>query len=117
MTDTATRAGTVSPPTYQWFAGGKWRPAPAVFDDVEPYTGEVFAHAPNCGPEEARAAIAAAADAFPAWAELGPAARARLFLKAAEVVRRRRSEVAEILARETGSTIPFSAMTSRNRSG
>jgi acyl-CoA reductase-like NAD-dependent aldehyde dehydrogenase len=35
-------------------------------------------------------------------------AKAELFLKAAEIVRRRRGEIAEILARETASTIPFS---------
>ena len=33
--------------------------------------------------------------------------KARLFLKAAEIVKRRRSEIAEVLARETGSTISF----------
>lgn len=34
--------------------------------------------------------------------------KARLFFKAAEIVRRRGPQVAAILARETGSTIPFS---------
>src|SRR5260370_26955643 len=36
-----------------------------------------------------------------------PAAKARLFLKASEIVKRRRNEIAEVLARETGSTISF----------
>jgi len=108
MTDTAAPTKTGAPPTYQWFAGGRWRPAPDVFDDFEPYTGDLFAHAPNCGAEEAQIAIAAASDAFPDWADTGPAEKARLFFKAAEIVRRRRGEIAEILARETGSTLPFS---------
>jgi hypothetical protein len=34
--------------------------------------------------------------------------KARLFFTAAEIVRRRGPQVAGILARETGSTIPFS---------
>jgi len=59
--------------------------------------------------EEARVAIAAAHEAFGPWAETPPAEKARLFFKAAEIVRRRGPEVAGILARETGSTIPFSA--------
>jgi acyl-CoA reductase-like NAD-dependent aldehyde dehydrogenase len=42
------------------------------------------------------------------WADTAPAEKARLFFKAAEIVRRRKGEIAEILARETGSTIPFS---------
>ncbi|HEY2060114.1 MAG TPA: aldehyde dehydrogenase family protein, partial [Amycolatopsis sp.] len=94
--------------TYQWYADGKWHEAPALFDDFEPYTGEVYAHAPDCGPEEARIAIRAADNAFPAWAETPPVEKARLFFKAAEIVRRRRDEIAGVLARETGSTIPFS---------
>ena len=109
MTDTAVSPKeSVSTPTYQWYAGGQWRTAPGVFDDIEPYTGDVFAHAPDCGAEEAKLAISAAADAFGAWAETGPAEKARLFFKAAEVVRRRRADIAEVLARETGSTLPFS---------
>src|SRR5882757_4747256 len=110
MTDTAIPVESVAAPTYQWYAGGQWRTAPGVFDDFEPYTGDVFAHAPDCGAEEARFAISAAADAFGAWAETGPAERARLFFKAAEIVRRRRAEIAEILARETGSTLSFSTL-------
>ena len=58
--------------------------------------------------EEAKVAIGAASAAFPAWADTPPVEKARFFLKAAEIVRRRREEIAEILARETGSTIPFS---------
>jgi acyl-CoA reductase-like NAD-dependent aldehyde dehydrogenase len=104
MTETADPVDTATPPIYQWFAGGKWHAAPEVFDDFEPYTGAVFAHVPNCGPYEARAAIAAAADAFPVWVGTTPAEKARLFFKAADIVRRRRGEIAEILARETGST-------------
>ncbi|MFJ4655177.1 aldehyde dehydrogenase family protein [Nocardia sp. NPDC088792] len=101
MTDIGTRI-------YQWYAGGQWRDAPGVFDDYEPYTGQVYAQAPHCGPEEARIAIRAADDAFPAWAETPPAEKARLFLRAAAIVRRR-EEMATVLARETGSTLPFAA--------
>jgi acyl-CoA reductase-like NAD-dependent aldehyde dehydrogenase len=115
MTDTmispTASSTTPSPgeaPTYRWYADGQWRDAPGVFDDFEPYTGNLYAHAPNCGPQEAKIAIDAAHRAFPAWAELPPVEKARLFFKAAETVRRRRGEIAEILARETGSTIPFS---------
>jgi acyl-CoA reductase-like NAD-dependent aldehyde dehydrogenase len=65
---------------------------------LSPYTGSVYAHAPNCGAEEAKIAIAAAHAAFPIWAETPPAEKAQLFLKAAEIVRRRRAEIAGILA-------------------
>jgi acyl-CoA reductase-like NAD-dependent aldehyde dehydrogenase len=55
------------------------------------------------------AAIEAAADAFPAWAETTPAERAQLLQNAANIVKRRRDEIAELSARETGSTVPYSA--------
>ena len=78
-----------------------------LFEVHEPYSGRLFArrrrYSRGCG-----RAVDAAARAFPGWSETAPAERARLFLKAAEIVRRRRTEIAEVLARETGSTISFS---------
>ena len=95
---------------YQWYAGGQWRDVAngQLFDDFEPYTGNLYARVADCGAEEARLAIAAAHEAFGAWAETPPVEKARLFFTAAEIVRRRGPQVAGILARETGSTIPFS---------
>src|ERR1700739_1524595 len=88
---------------YQWYSAGHWHDAATakVFDDFEPYTGDLYARVADCGPEETRFAISAAHDAFREWAETTPADRARLFLKAAAIVRRRCTEIAAILARET----------------
>ena len=83
--------------SYQWYADGKWHDAPAVFDDCEPYSGAVYAQAPDCGAEEARLAVAAAHGR----SRVGrppPAEKALLFFKAAEIVRRRRDEIAGNLA-------------------
>jgi acyl-CoA reductase-like NAD-dependent aldehyde dehydrogenase len=100
-----------SPPTYQYYANGQWLDAAGgrTFEDVEPYSGRLFARVAACGREEARRTIAAASAAFPAWAATPPAERARLFFAAADIVRRRRQEIAELLARETGSTILFAS--------
>ncbi len=94
---------------YRYFAGNEWRTAAdnATFEIHEPYSGELFARVAAGSRADGRAAVDAAAQAFPGWAETTPAEKARLFLKAAEITRRRRSEIAEILARETGSTISF----------
>lgn len=99
----------MSTPTYQYYAGGQWRAAEgnAQFDVYQPYDRAVFAKAAAGGRQEARAAIKSAAEAFPAWSQSTPAERARLFFKAAEIVKRRRVEIARILAQETGSTISF----------
>jgi acyl-CoA reductase-like NAD-dependent aldehyde dehydrogenase len=94
---------------YSYFAGNEWRTAAdnQVFEVHEPYTGKLFARVAAGTRADGRAAVDAAAKAYPAWAATTPAEKARLFLKAAEIVRRRRSEDAEMLARETGSTISF----------
>src|SRR6202166_3997848 len=94
---------------YSYFAGNQWRKAAdnQVFEVHEPYNGKLFARVAAGSRADGRTAVDAAAKAFAGWAETTPAEKARLFLKAADVVRRRRSEIAEVLARETGSTISF----------
>src|SRR5579872_1815870 len=94
---------------YGYFAGNQWRKAAdnQFFEVHEPYSGKLFARVAAGTRADGHAAVDAAAKAFPGWAETTPAERARLFFKAAEIVKRRRTEIAEILARETGSTISF----------
>jgi acyl-CoA reductase-like NAD-dependent aldehyde dehydrogenase len=94
---------------YSYFAGNQWRKAAdnQFFEVHEPYSGKLFARVAAGTRADGRAAVDAAAKAYPGWAATTPAEKARLFLKAAEIVRRRRNEIAEILARETGSTISF----------
>ncbi|MFC0434844.1 aldehyde dehydrogenase family protein [Kutzneria buriramensis] len=87
--------------------GGEWPEHSAAFEVHDPYTGEVFATVAACDQNDARLAVEAAAEAFPAWAELSAEDKATLFLRAADVVERRRAEIAETLARETGCTIFF----------
>jgi len=99
------------PAGYRMYIDGQWREAVAGgrFDLLEPYSRKVMARIPAGDGSDAAAAIAAAQRSFPAWAETAPAAKAALFFKAADIVRRRRGEIAGLLARETGSTISFAA--------
>src|SRR5258706_3825561 len=94
---------------YRYFAGGEWRAAEnnRLFDVYRPFDRALFARVPACGRAEAKLAVDAAGKAFPAWSQTAPVERARLFFKAAEIVKRRRAEIAKILALETGSTISF----------
>jgi acyl-CoA reductase-like NAD-dependent aldehyde dehydrogenase len=94
---------------YGYFAGNQWRKAAdnQVFEVHEPYGGKLFARVAAGSRADGPTAVDAAAKAFTGWAETTPAEKARLFLKASEIVKRRRSEIAEVLARETGSTISF----------
>src|SRR6266516_1795544 len=95
--------------TYQYYAGGVWRDAEngRTFDDMEPYSGKVFAKIAASSRKDMKVALTAAAEAYPSWAATTPTQRAELLFKAAAIIKRRRSEIAEILAKETGSTISF----------
>src|SRR5450755_160590 len=95
--------------TYQYYAGGVWRDAEngRTFDDLEPYSGKIYAKVAAASRKDMKFALTAATEAFPGWAATTPQQRADLLFKAAAIIKRRRSEIAEILAKETGSTISF----------
>lgn len=98
-----------APTDYRLHIDGEWRSAidGRSFDVLEPFSRKPLARVPAAGRADTRAAIEAADRAFPSWAAMAPAQKAQLFYRAADIVRRRRAEIADILARETGSTISF----------
>jgi acyl-CoA reductase-like NAD-dependent aldehyde dehydrogenase len=87
---------------YQQYIGGKWIESSCLFDDLDPYRGTVVARVPAGTRADAARAVDAAAAAFPAWADMPPAGRQELFLRAADIVERRRDEIVALLAAETG---------------
>jgi acyl-CoA reductase-like NAD-dependent aldehyde dehydrogenase len=95
--------------TYQYYAGGVWRDAEngRTFDDMEPFSGKIYAKIAAGSRKDMNLALTAATQAYPAWAATMPTQRAELLFKAAAIIKRRRSEIAQILAKETGSTISF----------
>src|SRR5690242_8322131 len=101
-TETATR-------DCRHFIGGEWVDSAdgRRFDDTDPFTGDVVAQVAAGGREDARRAVEAAANAFPAWSKTPPAERQRIFLKAADLLEARRDDVVEWLARETGCSFGF----------
>src|SRR5512141_418728 len=95
------------PKDYKMYIGGQWVDAQAggLFDDLNPYTGEVYARVPSGKRIDATCAIEAAQAAFPDWANASPGVRRRLFLKAADIFEKRQDDLVRILSEETGSTI------------
>ena len=93
----------------QNFVGGEWvaSSSGATFDVAEPFSGEPVVRAAAGTREDAKAAIAAASEAFPAWAATPPIVRQGIFLRAADILESRRDEVVDLLARETGATFGF----------
>jgi acyl-CoA reductase-like NAD-dependent aldehyde dehydrogenase len=94
---------------WQQFVAGGWADASdgRSFEDLDPYNDEVVAEVPAGGREDAKRAIDAAAEAFPAWSRTPPAERQEIFLHAAEALERRQDEVVSLLAHETGCTFGF----------
>jgi len=91
------------------YINGEWIGAidGAAYDDMNPYTGEVFARVPSAKRADAKRAIDAATSAFPAWSHTLPAERQALFLKAADILEKKQMEIVTILAEETGCTFGF----------
>jgi vanillin dehydrogenase len=69
---------TTPRPLKGMYIGGQWVKPDRSFDDMNPNDGSIWARAPEGGRAEARAAIAAAHAAFPAWSELKFSERAHI---------------------------------------
>ncbi|MGB8362052.1 MAG: aldehyde dehydrogenase family protein, partial [Acidimicrobiia bacterium] len=92
------------------FIGGKWVGSVSgkTFDDLNPFTGEVYAQIPAGTREDARQAIDAAKAAFPGWAGTAPSVRRGIFLKAADIMESRQDELVSAMMEEVGGTIGIS---------
>ncbi|MDT0442460.1 aldehyde dehydrogenase family protein [Streptomyces johnsoniae] len=75
---------------------------------VDPSTGEVLRTAEAAGPADVDRAVAAAAGAFPAWADTAPAARAAVLARAAALLEDRAEEFGRAETRQTGKPIGLS---------
>jgi acyl-CoA reductase-like NAD-dependent aldehyde dehydrogenase len=97
------------PREYKMYINGEWVGAldGQLYDDFNPYAGEVFARVPAGKRADATRAIDAAATAFPGWSHTLPAERQALFLKAADILENKQEEIVPILAEETGCTFGF----------
>jgi aldehyde dehydrogenase (NAD+) len=97
---------------YRNFSAGAWAGASSsrTCQTVNPAdTREEVAQYAVASVEDARAAIHAAQEAFPAWAALTPVARGRVLSKASQILEARKGELADLLTREEGKTLAESA--------
>jgi acyl-CoA reductase-like NAD-dependent aldehyde dehydrogenase len=90
-------AKTLTPRT-EAFIDGKYVPARsgATFDCINPATGELIAKVASCDAPDVDAAVASARRAFESgsWSRLAPAARKKVLLRFAELIRKHREELA-----------------------
>ncbi|MGO9425540.1 MAG: betaine-aldehyde dehydrogenase [Steroidobacteraceae bacterium] len=75
------------------------------FASINPATGEVLGYVSAAGPAQINAAVRAAQDAQVKWAAMTGAERARVLRRAAQLLRARNQELAELESRDTGKPI------------
>jgi benzaldehyde dehydrogenase (NAD) len=88
----------------QLLIGGSWIDASdgRTYEQHFPYTGDAVGAAAAAGRSDARAAVDAAAAAFPEWSQSAPGLRRQILLKASDLLLERAPEIAGILTEETG---------------
>jgi acyl-CoA reductase-like NAD-dependent aldehyde dehydrogenase len=90
---------------FHQLVGGSWVEGGAgSYPVVNPATEEVVAEAPESSGDDVRAAVGAAAAAFPAWSRTDPAERARLLRAAGALLTERTPQLLPLVIAETGAT-------------
>jgi acyl-CoA reductase-like NAD-dependent aldehyde dehydrogenase len=97
-----------APTRLKSFIGGGWHESQSDqwIVDVNPSNAkDVIAHIPNGTDDDARAAVAAASKALPAWRSMTGPARAELLYKWGQAIADRQEELAQLVTREVGKPI------------
>ncbi len=101
-------AKTLTPRT-QAFIDGKYQPSisGATFDCINPATGKSIAQVASCDSADVDVAVASARRAFDAghWSRRAPAARKKVMLRFAELIRKHREELALTETMDMGKPI------------
>jgi succinate-semialdehyde dehydrogenase/glutarate-semialdehyde dehydrogenase len=87
------------------FIGGKWVPAAARFDVLDPATGDVIASVADGEVSDAIAAVEAAAAAGPDWAATAPRQRSEILRRAFELMTDRADDLAKLISLENGKAL------------
>ena len=85
--------------------GGERVASTDSFEDLSPIDGTVLGQVARGGQAEADAAVAAAQDAFPAWARMGAKARGEILHRVADLVEQRLEDFAQVETRDNGSLL------------
>jgi 4-guanidinobutyraldehyde dehydrogenase / NAD-dependent aldehyde dehydrogenase len=102
------RAAALAPRT-EAFVDGSYRPAlsGATFDCINPATGKLIAAVASCDAADVNLAVESARRAFAAghWSRRAPAARKKVLLRFAELIRKHREELALTETQDMGKPI------------
>lgn len=92
------------------YIGGRRVPSPQTFADLSPIDESRLADVARGRPEEVDAAVAAAREAFPAWAALGPEGRGEHLFRLADLIEDRVEELAAVETADNGSLLEASRL-------
>ncbi len=89
------------------YVNGEWVESKSteILDVVDPATTEVIGRVPLSTPDEVRAAIKAAKDAFPEWRETPPLTRARYMFRLKDLMEEHFEDLARTIVMEEGKCI------------
>ncbi|MDQ7849790.1 MAG: aldehyde dehydrogenase family protein [Armatimonadota bacterium] len=93
--------------TYKNYIGGAWVPARSgrVMETINPATGQVLGLVPQSGPGDVEDAVQAAARAYPSWRRVPAPRRAEILFRVAELILRRKEELARLMTQEMGKVL------------
>ncbi len=96
----------VTPRKLPYYAAG-WKQSKTsrYMDCFDPSTGEIIALAPQCTMDEVNEAVAAAAAAFPAWADTPPSKRVQIFFRMKALLDKHLDELTKLVATENGKVL------------
>ncbi|KAL8873331.1 MAG: hypothetical protein Q9174_001190 [Haloplaca sp. 1 TL-2023] len=94
------------PPRHLYYNGQIQMASGSIFRSINPSTAQPLADIHAATKSDVDAAIDSAQNTFPSWSKTPPVARARILLKAVQILRERNDEIARIETQDTGK--PFS---------
>jgi succinate-semialdehyde dehydrogenase / glutarate-semialdehyde dehydrogenase len=89
------------------YINGEWTAASAggTFESSNPATGEVIGTVADAGPDDARAAVAAASEAFDRWSRTTAYERSELLYRAHRLMTERADDLASLMTTEQGKPL------------
>ncbi|HGY1167549.1 TPA: NAD-dependent succinate-semialdehyde dehydrogenase [Citrobacter braakii] len=88
-----------------YLVNGQWKTLDTTFDVVNPATGEVIAKVAKAGQQQTEEAIAAAANAFPAWREKTAKERSTILYRWYELILENKSWLGRLMTIEQGKPL------------
>jgi len=86
----------------QNYINGKWESTPETYKNINPATGKVLGLFPDTGKEDVIRAIEHARETFLKWRKVSRFVRSDYMNNVAQIIERRREELAKVISLETG---------------